>query len=205
MRVPAPFIVIEGIDGAGTTTQTEHLAAAFQARGQAVLATREPTDGPLGRLIRDRLRTGDADPHTMALLFTADRLDHLRNTIVPAINAGTVVLSDRFAFSTFAYQGLLTGEPFVRAISASVRRPDVTILLRVAPETAWARLQRRFAAGAVPDVFERLSFLRDVAALYDRLAAAADHPVRVIDGERPINEVTEAVLAALTTLGFFAV
>src|SRR5258705_309057 len=99
------FIVLEGLDGAGTTTQTERLAAALRARGQTVLATAEPTDGPVGRLLR-RFLSGELEIEetAQALLFAADRLHHLQNQIEPTLAGGAIVISDRYYLSNLAYQ-----------------------------------------------------------------------------------------------------
>src|SRR5690242_1367991 len=106
------FIVLEGIDGSGTTTQAARLAQTLQARGARVHATREPSTGPVGRLLRQALtgtlvadeRPVQLDFCTLALLFAADRMDHVRREIEPALARGEVVISDRYDLSSLIYQ-----------------------------------------------------------------------------------------------------
>src|SRR5215471_2535238 len=107
------FVVLEGLDGAGTTTQAERLASRLRQAGYAVLVTREPSDGPVGTVLRRALAGGVALPHrggplsdhTLALLFAADRMDHLCAEILPALGKGQIVLCDRYLLSSYAYQG----------------------------------------------------------------------------------------------------
>src|SRR5262249_6124956 len=106
---PAPggrFIVLEGIDGAGTTTQRERLAAWLRSLGRSVHPTAEPPSGPSRSLIRTVLNpaSGPFDKHAMALLFAADRRDHLHREVEPQLAAGAIVLSDRYLLSSLAYQ-----------------------------------------------------------------------------------------------------
>src|SRR5690554_6701257 len=103
------FIVLEGLDGAGTTTQVERLARSLSGEGHRVHTTREPSDGFVGVLIRQALRrriverTGrQLSPETLALLFATDRVDHLRDEVEPALSAGGVVISDRYVHSSIA-------------------------------------------------------------------------------------------------------
>ena len=113
---PGRFIAIEGIDGSGTTLQTRLLADWLAARGHTVLETREPSHGPIGVLVRERLsvRSAPLEPAALALLFAADRLDHLAREVVPAIARGAVVLSDRYLLSSLAYQSLDCDAAWVR-------------------------------------------------------------------------------------------
>ncbi|MFM2418433.1 MAG: hypothetical protein RL385_3156, partial [Pseudomonadota bacterium] len=108
---PPVFIVLEGIDGAGTTTQTARLVSALTAQGRRTQATREPSDGPVGVLLRQMLRgrvvspSGKAPPsEELALLFAADRLDHVSAELRPLLADGVSVVSDRYDYSSVAYQ-----------------------------------------------------------------------------------------------------
>src|SRR5262249_48635759 len=108
----AMLVVLEGLDGAGTTTQARRLGAALEAAGPPAGLTREPSDGPVGRLLREMLTGGHALPGgaaisqaTFSLLFAADRLDHLQREVEPALARGAVVVSDRWYHSSLAYQG----------------------------------------------------------------------------------------------------
>ena len=105
---PGKLIVLEGIDGSGTTTQARLLCEWLAGRGVAVHLTREPSDGPVGRLIREILHGAHAPVagDTMALLFAADRVDHLSREVLPALDRGTHVVTDRYYHSSLAYQAI---------------------------------------------------------------------------------------------------
>lgn len=200
------FIAIEGIDGSGTTLQTRALATWLGERGHTVLETREPTRGAIGTLVRERLSVGAAplDPAALALLFAADRLDHIANEVAPALAAGAVVLTDRYLLSSLAYQTLDCEEAWVREINARAPAPDLTLLLEVPAEVAFARVQRRAAeGGTVEERFDALALQRRVAGHYRRFSAdPALGPVQIVDGDRPPGSVTADLIAALRVLGF---
>jgi dTMP kinase len=195
------FVVLEGLDGAGTTTQARLLADALRAEGRTVHLTAEPSGGPVGALVRQVLNRriggrdgGPFDPAALALLFAADRLDHAAVEIAPKLADGIDVVSDRFTLSSLAYQGLAVGDlPWVEGVNGRAPAPDVTILLRVPPEVG---LRRRHAASLDREIFEVAAFQRKVAASYEHAVErlrAAGQAVVVLDGERPIIEVARAV------------
>ena len=101
----APFIVIEGIDGCGKGTQAKLLFDHLKDLGKEVLLTAEPTKGPLGKMIREHLSDPFLDDESLALLFAADRIEHLEKEVRPALEAGKIVISDRYVYSSVAYQG----------------------------------------------------------------------------------------------------
>jgi dTMP kinase len=196
----ARFIVLEGIDGSGTTTQLGRLVAHLQARGRRAIATREPSGGPVGRLLREILlgqhRDTDGRPVdglAMALLFAADRRDHLAREVEPALAAGQDVVSDRYLMSSIAYQSEEAQRDWVLGLARDVRPPDVTILLDVPVAVA---AQRRRAAGRTTERYDEDGFQARVAASYRRLAAG-DATVVVIDGTPPVDDVARAVAAAV--------
>jgi dTMP kinase len=190
------FIALEGIDGSGTTTQLGRLAAYLEARGRTARATREPSDGPVGRLIREILLGGhrgpdgaEVDGRAMALLFAADRRDHLRREIEPALAAGVDVVSDRYLMSSMAYQAEEAERDWVAGLARAVRPPDLTLLLDVPVAVAAAR---RRAAGRSIERYDEDGFQARVAANYRRLAAA-DPTVVVLDGTGAVDEVAGAI------------
>ena len=203
------FIVLEGIDGAGTTTQAKELASWFEARGRDVFTTREPSDGPIGQVLREMLRgsgrkrslSGEsepADPTTLALLFAADRLDHLSHEILPHLEADHVVICDRYVLSSLAYQSVEVDLGFVKEINKRALTPDVTIFLDVEAEVAMARVVKRSEGR---DSFENLPFQQKVAANYrELLKSYHDGRVVVVDGGASMEEVTETVREALEGL-----
>ena len=198
------FVVLEGIDGAGTTTQAERLSAALRAEERPVLTTREPSDGPLGTLVRQALGgrlvlpggRGALAPQTLALLFAADRTDHLAAQVRPALEAGTVVICDRYVLSSLAYQGALLPPRWVEAINAFAEPPDLTLFLEVDPQVA---SRRRAARGGDAELFEEDRLQQRIARRYlqvIRRRGRSDRVVRV-PGDRSVEEVTEIALSAI--------
>lgn len=192
------FIVLEGIDGSGTTTQLGRLATLLERHGRRVLATREPSAGPAGRLLREILvgqhKNPDGTPldgRAMALLFAADRRDHLVREIEPALARGTDVISDRYLLSSLAYQALDADRVWVEHLAAGIRAPDLTLLLDVPVAVA---AERRRRAGRTVERFDADELLGSVAENYRRLAS--DRPnVAVVDGSLSAEEVTTAIAA----------
>jgi dTMP kinase len=198
------FIVLEGIDGSGTTTQLGLLERHLAARGRRVLATREPSQGPVGRLLREILLGGHRQPDgapvdglAMALLFAADRRDHLRREIEPALADGFDVVSDRYLLSSLAYQAQEAERDWVAALARDVRRPDLTLLLDLPSETAAARRQ---AAGRIDERYDADAVQAAVAARYRELVAG-DPLALVLDARAGIDEVARAVADAVDRLG----
>jgi dTMP kinase len=200
------FLVVEGIDGAGTTTQARLLGERLLAAGRKVHVTAEPSGGPVGALLRQvlsgRLRgrgaDGSFDAEALALLFAADRLDHANGEILPALAQGIDVISDRYTLSSLAYQALTTGAPaWVGAINGRAPAPDVTVLLRVAPSVAFAR---RRAASHSREIFEKAKFQREVARAYDaavEVLRGQGERVAIVDGALPPGEVAAAIDAVV--------
>lgn len=199
------FFVLEGLDGAGTTTQARLLASWLRGRRRRVHVTAEPSGGPVGTLVRQVLTRRVVglekgfDPAALALLFAADRLDHAAVEIAPRLAAGCDVLSDRFTLSSLAYQALTCDDPaWVEVINARALVPDTTLFLEVSPRTA---VKRRFAASDSRELFEVPEFQRRAARSYragiDRLRAMGQR-VEVVDGERPVEEVTAALAAVVS-------
>jgi dTMP kinase len=190
------LIVLEGIDGAGTTTQTERLAARYGA--EVVAATREPSELPIGKLIRQLLRheLEPVDATAMALLFAADRMDHVRRLIEPLLQAGRHVVSDRYLLSSLAYQSLTVDVEFVEAVNQRARTPDLTVFIDVPVEVAEAR---RLARGGQLELFDHRDTQLKVAAAYRRQAERrrADRSLVVVDGSLDAERVFAAVLAAV--------
>lgn len=190
------FIVLEGIDGAGTTTQTERLCATLRGWGRRAHATREPSQGPVGRLLRQALQgglgvdSGEAiDGGTMALLFAADRRDHLQREIEPALRAGDDVISDRYLLSSLAYQAEEANRAWVESLARGIRPADLTLLLDVPVEVAAAR---RRAAGRITERYDADEVQRRVAENYRSLARLYPN-VDILDGSGSIAQVEHAI------------
>lgn len=199
--VAARFVVLEGLDGAGTTTQADLLADALRQRDLRVCLTAEPTNGPLGRVLRAHV-AGELslDPHTAALTFTADRSDHLTRVIRPALAAGEWVVCDRYLLSTLAYQGLDVDRAWILRASEGFETPDLTLFLDVPEQDLATRLATRASAERyeAPELASRLraSYAESIALLRD-----AGHAIETIDGTADPRAILQQVLARLDALG----
>ncbi|QJE95760.1 dTMP kinase [Luteolibacter luteus] len=148
------FIVLEGIDGTGKSTQTQSLGEWFRQQGREVICSREPTDGPWGREIRATAATGRLAPEEELDLFLKDRRQHVEELISPALAAGKVVILDRYYFSTMAYQGCRGFDPteIRRQNEAFAPSPDLLFVLDLDVDSALARIGGR---GDVANEFEK--------------------------------------------------
>jgi len=198
------FVVLEGGEGAGKSTQLAGLAAWLRERGYDVVQTREPGATPVGAQVRALLldaETVGLAPRAEALLYAADRAQHVATIVVPALERGAVVLSDRYVDSSLAYQGAGRALP-VEEVATLSRwatqglRPDLTVLLDVDPVVGLAR------AGGRPDRIEAesLAFHRAVRAGFLALAAAGPDRYLVVSAELPAEQVHAAVIARLAEL-----
>lgn len=198
------FVAFEGGDGAGKSTQVEQLAQRLRAAGHEVVVTREPGDSRIGPQIRSIvLDGGDLDLRAEALLFAADRADHVASVIRPALDRGAVVLVDRYVDSSIAYQGVgrgLGAEP-VAALSAFATdglTPHLTVVLDVAAETGRARVRR----GGPADRIEREPDQLHQTVRQAFLDLAADAPERylVLDAARPVPDLAAEIGKAVEAL-----
>jgi dTMP kinase len=192
------WIVFEGIDGCGKSTQLKRAATALSARGLEVVETREPTSGPMGRRIREMARSGTrVAPETELEWFTADRRAHMRDVVEPALAAGWIVLSDRSYISTVAYQGArgLEPETILAASEAEFRRPDLVLLFSLGAEEGMARIESR--GSVLEAAFEELAFQARVAEIFDALEIPE---IRRIAASRSIDEIAVEVLEEIDLL-----
>ena len=201
------FIVLEGLDGAGTTTQGERLVAALEALGRPALFTFEPSDLPVGLITRAVIQGAPDAPNPTLLpwLFAADRADHLDRVIQPAMAAGAVVISDRFVGSSLAYQTLSAPFEQIVRLNADFQAADLTIYLEVPVTVCLERIEaRRLSRGGVPpDLFEKRSALERVEVGYDKamkfLKKRGDNVVR-LDGTRAVEDLAREILALVQAL-----
>ena len=161
------LLVFEGLDGCGKSTQIELLARALREAGGEVLVTCEPTDGAWGRRLREMARAGEPVAAEEELRwFVEDRREHVAQVLAPGLEAGRIVLTDRYYLSTVAYQGArgLDWRGILEASEAEFPWPDLVLLLEIEPEAGLARVRSR--GEALETVFERSDFLERVAAIF---------------------------------------
>jgi dTMP kinase len=196
------FVVIEGTDGSGTTTQARLLVAWLRERGIHAVGTCEPSRGPVGKLIRtvlekslmrDSATVAELDWTTLALLFAADRMDHIAAEVHPQLDRGTWVVSDRYDLSSYIYQSLTAPDAdsalrWVRQLNSQARRPDLLLVLDVDPEQALLRRQQR---GGPEELFERQELQLKLAQAY-RMAEhyLPDDPLLHVDANQALSAVT---------------
>jgi dTMP kinase len=183
------LIVVEGIDGAGKSTQVRRLAQTLRSEGRSVVESREPTDGPWGRKIRASAAAGRMSLDDELHAFVEDRKEHVAAVIGPALARGDIVLLDRYYFSTIAYQGARGGDiDAIRRMNEAVApRPDLVLLIDFSPAEGLRRI--RESRGGTPDDFERLDQLEAIRAIFLRLAADDRALFRTIDGDRSPDAV----------------
>ncbi|MEW6112991.1 MAG: dTMP kinase [Thermodesulfobacteriota bacterium] len=190
------FLVFEGIDGSGKTTQVRLLADRLEALGLPVLRTAEPSEGPVGRLIRSAsTRPG---PEEEARLFAQDRAYHVEQVIVPALRQGITVISDRYFYSSVAYQGArgVAVQEILGLNSGFLVQPDLIFLLLVPVEAALSRIEAERTEGY--SLFEAEDYLRAV----DRIYRSLDDPlICPVSAEGPGDQVHDKVFSALREKG----
>jgi dTMP kinase len=204
------LITLEGIDGSGKSTVAKHIASrlAELMPERKLVLTAEPTAGKVGRILREELaRTSNIEAESSAasrmqelFLFMADHAHHLSKTILPSLEAGAIVLSDRYADSTAAYQGVtlrgIVPDPvqWIQSILGPWNLPpDKTLLFVLDPRSALERMQSRHGR----EKFERLEFLRSVDENFRRMAALEPQRFVQIDAEQDTEKVTEDAIKAV--------
>jgi len=202
--VAGAFITFEGIDGSGKSTQARLLASALRLRGFEVVTTREPGGTPLGKRLRAALLDAEerVDPLAELLLYAADRAQHVRTLLRPALESNHIVLSDRYADATVAYQGAGRGFPpelieQVVALATGGLKPDLTLIFDLPVAAGMARTSRRADSSAVKGdrlEIEDAEFHTRVRDAYLQIAAREPNRVRVIDATGSIEETHARVL-----------
>ncbi len=187
------FIVFEGLDGSGKTTQVRNLKSYFEEKQRKVFFTREPTDGPIGTMIR-RLASGQFNLSSLGgqLLFCADREYHLTNEIEPALNEGVDVVCDRYMLSTIVYGGRENRDLLLQ-INSRYRFPDLTLIFDIPVKRV---LDRIVATRKETEIYESENSLKGASEGY--LYFAKTYPnVCVIDATKSIEEVHEEIKRTL--------
>lgn len=196
---PGRFIVIEGIDGSGKTTQISRLCHRISGEGLEAISTFEPTEGPIGTLIRQML-SGElpVDQRTIASLFAADRTDHLVNAktgIRKLVDRGKVVVCDRYYFSSYAYHAQYIDMDWViqaNSLNADILRPTATLFIDVDPQRCLERIQAR---GGPLEIYEKIDIMKAVRVNYFTAFEKLKDRERVIviDGSGTPDEVAHRI------------
>ena len=203
MKTPIKsFIVFEGLDGAGTTTQLRRLASFYASHGRKAFITFEPTDNPIGALVRDILRNkAKTTPEALALLYAADRDDHLYNPdyglIRKAVN-GEIVVSDRYLYSSIAYQSVQCDYSWVKYIN-QFPEPEAVIFIDTPVDVCMDRMDKR---GSERELFEKASYLEKVRENYLKLFSSLtpDVSLLTVDGRKSEDEVENEIRGFLSAL-----
>ncbi|MEO5709467.1 MAG: dTMP kinase [Nocardioidaceae bacterium] len=197
------FVAFEGGEGAGKSTQAQALRAWLEAEGYDVVLTREPGDTEVGAKLRQIVldpATGDISHRTEALLYAADKAEHVDRVVAPALASGAVVVTDRYVDSTLAYQG--AGRDLVdREVERVARwatgdlRPHLTVVLDLAPQQGLSRFEERDRIEA-----ESVEFHERVREMFLQLAGVAPEHYLVVDARRPVEEITDEIRSRLRPL-----
>lgn len=186
------FIVIEGLDGSGSSTQIFRVTDFLKENGKKIHITKEPTNNLIGGLIRGQL-SGDwkSSPECLQLLFAADRAHHLEKEIIPLLKKGITVISDRYFFSTVAFGSAeIKDRKWLININDRFIFPDLTVLIKVSPEVCIKRMREsRFKV----ELFEERKKLEKTWKGYEKLAKEFDN-IKIIDGEKSIQEISYEIL-----------
>lgn len=200
------FVVFEGGEGAGKTTQITHLCEVLTASGRAVTLTREPGGSAIGKHVRSLLLspdTGAIDPRTEALLFAADRAEHVATVIAPALAEGRIVISDRYMDSSAAYQGAGRGLSREEILdlskwAANGLLPDLTVILDIDPRDGLARATKSEFGTADRIESEKIEFAYAVRQGFLDLAATAPERYLILDATLPVADLAQQVSSAVT-------
>lgn len=192
------FVALEGLDGAGKSTQVRGLFEALRDHGLDPLAVKEPTDGQWGRKIRQQAKEGRLNPKEELELFIRDRAEDVAENIGPALLSGRPVIADRYILSNIAYQAALGLSPaHIREANRDFPWPDLIVILETPVEAGLARIAESRSEGA--DQFEGLDYLRRVKEVFDKQVSSE---IIRLDGQAAPGAITEAIIAALKERGF---
>jgi dTMP kinase len=191
-KYPGFFIDIEGLDGSGSQTQVGLLAARLKKEGRKFLETREPSAGPVGRLVHQLLKVEkDFPPAVTQLLFAADRGLHLHREITPVLEKGGLVMTNRYLWSTIAFGSVELSRQWLADINNDYYFPDLTIFIEVSPDMCLDRVAKEKSG---VELLEKEDELARAWATYHSLASKYWWTgIRIIDGERPKEAVAEEI------------
>lgn len=200
------FIVFEGIDGSGKSTQIQLLQKRLEEMGIPVYLTREPTDGPYGSMLHN-IMTGrlEACQETIAAMYVADRMDHIKNSyngMLKKLEEGFTVISDRYYFSSYAYQGAHLPLDYVimaNSVCAEALRPDLHLFLDLEPEVSFARISKNRTDFEIYEKLDNLKNTRD--KYYEAFEKLKDsEQVAVINADQSVESLSEAIWAQVAPI-----
>jgi dTMP kinase len=200
---PGKFIIFEGLDGSGKSTQVDLLLEYLKKNGKKVYCTSEPTQYLIGGLIKSWVANDwKSTPECLQLLFAADRSYHLNKEITPLLKRGITVICDRYFFSSFAYGNLeIKDLDWLISINQNFILPDITFLLKVSSKICIQRMAKeRFSIG----LFEEEKKLEKVWQNYEKIAKRFKN-IEIIDGEKPTKEVFEEIKGVIETKNLFKI
>jgi dTMP kinase len=208
MEIIPNFVVFEGGDGSGTTTQLSLLSERLKNTDKPVFfPTFEPTDGQIGKIIRSALKKElILKPQTLAMLFSADRNEHLngQDGILARANRGELVVSDRYVMSSLVYQGIECGDELPFALNSPFAAPELTLFFDIDPKIAVNRMSKR---GSL-EIYEYLEFQEKVRQKYKSAVESyrkAGAKVEIIDSSKSIEEVADKVWSIIREMPIFNV
>lgn len=196
------FVDIEGLDGAGCSTQVHKVSLALRKEGVRVYSTKEPTRGPIGKLVRSALK-GEFDSLPSAsvqLLFAADRGRHLNDEIIPRLEKGELVITDRYLWSSVAFGSIDLSKQWLLELNKEFIIPDISILIDVSPGECLKRLKREKVG---IELYDRRTELESAWETYSFLANKYPFYLYVVDGEREPEEITEDIIRLIKGRGKF--
>lgn len=180
---PGQLVVVEGADGAGTTTQSKKLADELENS----YWTAEPSSNDIGEKITEMISTGGYSPEAVALTFAADRLTHLEEEVIPKLKEGKTVICDRYYHSSFIYQATQgADQEWIKDMNRDAVKPDLTVLMDISADEGLERINGR---GGVESIFEELSFQEKVVAGYRELSHELDEDIVLVDATASIETV----------------
>ncbi len=184
------LIAIEGLDGSGLTTQAGLLRNYFLGKGKEVLLTKEPTDGLIGGLIKACLRKEwKTSPMALQILYSADRAHHLDSEVVPALDSGKTVITDRYVLSSLAYGSMDVDPGVLKSLNANFPKPDATIIIDNTPDSCLERIKK---SRHHIELFEEKKKLEKIRQNYHSLKNYFPN-THIVDGSRTVESVFEDV------------
>ncbi len=194
-ELPGKFIVVEGADGAGTTTMSKKLADKIDAYW-----TREPAENKIGEKVDEMISGDEHSPEAIALGFAADRMIHLEEEVIPRLEKGETVVSDRYYHSSLVYQHAMGIDmEWLKKINRRTLKPDLTFILDVEAETGMSRVEERGHDG---NIFEELDFQQKVVLGYRRLENEIDEDISYVDASQSKKQVFKSVRKGLESRDF---